>query len=360
MRTSNDNQQFFFFLNREQQPDGPHSLAELRELAKCGVLQGDALVSAEGWPAWKTWNDLQAEQQAAGVLQPQAADPARVGSMPAPREACVSQPPGEAPVQARPEPVSTYEAGPAQPPAEDHFPWEVSPEIARKAVTYEASGTCRVYDCRGDEFLNRTRKREIFRDLKYLRGQLRIYPDLIGIFLPKKRSHIIMRWVETSPWPLRPIPILLNDAVSALLLFFYRFYLRGKAGSIAQRILQDPKSSYAIKKLFKLSALSPRFWHKAAPVGEVVQIIRADTRHGLSEESLLVLVQDTTLENRSGCLTTGDAVLFRRLFKGERRIFVLALDGGASAADNAAAAMSRVLGVPVSQAKFKFNRFLLT
>lgn len=130
--------------------------------------------------------------------------------------------------------------------------------------------------------------------------------------------------------------------------------------AIARRILEKPKSSYAVRKLFKYCATVPRYWHRGDPVGEVVQILRVETRRRLLQRSLIIIVQDNPKESRGGCLNLGMGIYLGRLLRAERRIFVLSIDGGASAADAAAAAMSGVLEVPVTRGEFRFNHLVLT
>ncbi|MFW6161843.1 MAG: hypothetical protein ACODAJ_03685, partial [Planctomycetota bacterium] len=110
-----------------------------------------------------------------------------------------------------------------------------------------------------------------------------------------------------------------------------------------------------IKKLFKLTPLLPRYWQR----GDVVQVVRVETRRRLLTRSVILLVQDDPLPAKSGCLGMGAFMVLARLVRGERRIYVVSVDGGEEEADAIAGAVADVLGVTVDRAEFRFNNLTM-
>jgi hypothetical protein len=124
---------------------------------------------------------------------------------------------------------------------------------------------------------------------------------------------------------------------------------------IARKISEEPESSYAIRKLYKLADLVPRIWKR----GDVSQIVRLNTRRRVLQRFLILVIQGNPLPIKMGCLNTGAGVFIGRMIRADRRIYVLSVDDGESAADDAAKAMANVLGVEIIRAKFVFNNLRL-
>jgi hypothetical protein len=74
---------------------------------------------------------------------------------------------------------------------------------------------------------------------------------------------------------------------------------------------------------------------------------------------LILVIQGNPLPTKAGCLNTGAGVFIGRLIRADRRIYVLSVDDGEAAADEAAKAMANVLGVEIVRAKFVFNNLRL-
>jgi hypothetical protein len=124
---------------------------------------------------------------------------------------------------------------------------------------------------------------------------------------------------------------------------------------VARKIRLDPHSSYAIRKLHKYAALGPRYWER----GDIVQVVRLDCRRRLFKRSLILFLQDSPLPETRSLLDTSAFLLLSRLFRGQRRIYVVDVEAGPAQADAAAASAALVLNLPVLRAKFSFNNLKL-
>jgi hypothetical protein len=239
----------------------------------------------------------------------------------------------------------------------DVFPWEVSPALLARAQQYEAQGQVESYNCRANEFLNRVAKDEAVGPV--VDTDLRVYPDMLGIEGRARPAGCLMLLLSAFSLVLAgPIAFLFAIPGFILSVLFYpvalliQWYYRLKYDLIARRIRQNPKSPYAIKALFRLTELFPRYWKQ----GDIVQLIRVNVSRFLcGNRHVLLLVQDSPLPRQVGCLE-----MILPMLVGRRRIYFLDFPEGESAADRAAEAVSSAMGVKTVLATFdKRNRLQL-
>jgi len=298
-------------------------------------------------------------------LRVEASRPSADGSAHAPA-AAVSAAPGAPAVAAAPAPLPAPDAPPPDDDSADEdvpYPWAIPAELQEKAETYDAAQDYRPFTVKVNECLNSLLKSETFKGL--VKAELRVYPDLVGITErpPGCLANLVMR----LPGPIQTLiywtlgggllgllfaPLVILIGLTALpFLLVWDFLMGLRLRQVARKILADPHSSYAIRKLYQYTALGPRYWAK----GDIVQLVRLDTHRMLLKRSLLLFVQDAPLPDRRGCLQTGALLLISRMFQGTRRLYVVDVEGGPDAADAAATAAAQVLAVPVVRARFSFG-----
>ena len=268
-------------------------------------------------------------------------------------------------------------------------PWETHPELLEKAQRYEENQQGVAFLCKCNEFLNGISKKETMRDA-VLESELRVYEDMVvvdgrlgwlpawinqvtaaigvGVFLvlvPLRvlsMAYNLMGIIGFLMWlmimALAPVVLweviihywlfsLIAVVIMGAGIYAANIWSAKRLGDVLRRIRQDPHSPFAIRKLFKYTPLIPRIWER----GDVVQLVRLDTRHRLRKRSLLLLVQDNPFPLRS-FWSSGAGVNIGRWYRGDRRVYVVSFDAGPDAADEAAEATSHLFGVPISQATF--------
>ncbi len=287
------------------------------------------------------------------------------------------------------------------------YPWETPPEIIARAEAYEAAGQIQTILCKVDEFLEGLIRPEVFRSIKAKAKQgvnlaeLHVYPDLVGIverppalgclasviaflfpfllpLLPLLVGLTLLRWAMLLALGvafLAGLAVILTPfgAVLAIVLLvaaamignrLYESWARRNLDRIARRIRENPKSSYAVKQMFKRAGwvrwrtgigrgqsgaeMTARFWQP----GDVEQLIRVDVKSRLQLRSLLLIVMDNPHPHSLGWRGIGAILVFFRLFQPHRRIYVVDVEGGSGVADSAAHAVSQALGLPVQQGQF--------
>jgi len=261
------------------------------------------------------------------------------------------------------------------------YPWETPPVIIAKVAAYDARSAGTSFMCKANEFINSLLKHDTFREDLYP-GQMCIYPDIVGVRARPEEPGCLWKLAEKLPEPARSfllrlagaiaaagcltsIPAVLIGLVLSPFVFLYtlitwpiravlEYFEKKRLDYVAGRIREDPKSSYAIKKLFKYSDLIPRYWRP----GEIVQIIRLDCRRRLRSHSLILFVQDDPFPQKAGIMGWGAFLLLGRILKARRRIYVCRMDTPADA-DIAAGAAGVVLGLRPVRAKFTFNHLAL-
>ena len=281
---------------------------------------------------------------------------------------------------------------------EEVYPWSPQPVLLSKTEKYNEDKKYKSFFCKCNEYLNFLLKNYTFRDLRH-EVDLRIYPDMVAVdereIPPGCLVRLLMMMPDKVKVILGPILLLLIFLISAPFGIFatligfavlavvgvfiiialidaplvtisiiallitgriIQIYInRKRIALFAQKIRDNPKSSYAIKKLYKLTDLVPRIWKP----GDVSQIVRLNTRRRMLQRFLILVVQDNPLPTKAGCLNTGAGVFIGRLMRADRRIYVLSIDDGEAAAEEATKAMANVLGVKIVRAKFVFNNLRL-
>ena len=319
-------------------------------------------------------------------------EPAAPAATPAPVVQPVSPPPAAQPPRPKAPPAKAPErpaqpaaraAGPDETPLEVHepYPWETPPEVIGKVAAYEGRSAGTSFMCKVNEFTNGLLKRDTLREDLYP-GQMCIYPDIVGVRTRPEEPGCLWKLAGKLPEPAKSFLRRLAGAIAAagclmsilamliglvLSPFVFLFTLiawpiravleyleKKRLDYVAERIREDPKSSYAIRKLYKYSDLVPRYWRP----GEIVQIIRLDCRRRLRRHSLILFVQDDPFPKSVGIMGWGAFLLLGRLLKARRRIYVCRMDKPAEA-DIAADAAGIVLGTRPVRAKFTFNHLAL-
>lgn len=281
---------------------------------------------------------------------------------------------------------------------EEVYPWSPQPVLLSKIEKYNEDKKYKSFFCKCNEYLNILLKNYTFRDLRY-EVDLRIYPDLVAVdereIPPGCLEGLVMMMPEKVKAVLGPLLGILIFLIRAPVGIFYtligftvlaavgvciiialidaplvtisvivlliagriiQVYInRKRIVLIARKILDEPESPYAIRKLYKLADLVPRIWQR----GDVSQIVRLNTRRRVLQRFLILVIQGNPLPTKAGCLNTGAGVFIGRMMRADRRIYVLSIDDGEAAADDAAKAMANVLGVKIVRAKFVFNNLRL-
>jgi hypothetical protein len=295
----------------------------------------------------------------------------------------------------------------AQPAEVSHFPWETSPEVLAKAQAYIAAGQARSFLGKVDEFLEAVLRPQLLRSLRAKTKQkanlaeFHVCPDLIGItyrpeppgflstlfanVLPPQWVVVLLTWfsnlialgagcfvicvvVVIMMLVLGPVlailAIVLLIVSAAVANRLYEAWSRSNLDRIAQRIQSDPTSSYAIKQMYKRAGwmrwrtgighgqsgavMTERFWQR----GEVVQLVRVDLQSRLSPRNFLFIVMDRPLPPTAGAQGIGIVLVWDRIFRPTRRVYVIDLEGGSTAADAAGSAAAHALGVRLQHAQF--------
>ena len=276
--------------------------------------------------------------------------------------------------------------------------WDPDPELFARTQEYDAAGQAKSFLCKCGEFLNSVLRTEMFKALKDAEADLRIYSDMAMVTIRQEKPGCMESLLEKSPDWLRTVlrvilfpvvlmfdmpniimgiivlmiaggiflfllfafPLFTIPAVVVIigLIWVYDFLERKKLAWIAEKIMNNPKSPYAVKKLYKYSPIVPRIWTRGAKVGEVVGLVRVDTRYKLKQRSLVLVVQDNPFGG-DGCMAVGGGLVIGRLIAARRRVYALAFDGGEPAADEAAKQLSNVLGVGISAGAIKMNSLVV-
>jgi hypothetical protein len=247
------------------------------------------------------------------------------------------------------------------------YPWETPAALVTKAEAYDARNLYQSFAVKVNEFLNSLMKNETFKSPA--EGELRIYRDIVGVTdrPPGCLGQLIMRlpgWLQTCLYwtigggcvtliflPLTLLIMALTSPIWVPMIFIDKW----RMNYVARKIRLDPHSSYAIRKLHKYAALGPRYWER----GDIVQVVRLDCRRRLFKRSLILFLQDSPLPETRSLLDTSAFLLLSRLFRGQRRIYVVDVEAGPAQADAAAASAALVLNLPVLRAKFSFNNLKL-
>ncbi len=296
------------------------------------------------------------------------------------------------------------------------YPWEPDPERLAKAQEYDVAGQVVSYPCKCGEFLNSLLKTETLKALKNAAGDFRVYPNMAVATFREEKPGCVEALIAKAPESLRMllkiilfpyillfampnlfigivmmmigvgilIAILVGAvvfvlstpliAIPAILIGIGVFFgvqwvygkyrqkrlaiIRQRLATMANRILCNPKSPFAVKTLFKYGPIVPRIWMRGDKVGEVMGIVRISARSKLIKRALVLVIQDNAF-GRDGCFSVGMGILLGRLLSKRRRIYVLAFDGGEPAADAAASALADMLDVPVQQGAFNMNRLVV-
>lgn len=288
------------------------------------------------------------------------------------------------------------------------YPWDTPPQLLEKAASYRQRGEVQSFPCKVEEFLEGLLRWQVFSSLKEKAKQaanlaeLHVYPDLVGIVQrPEELGCLASLLMRVLPLQLALLIVsLLSNLIGLAILgviaivilsvpfVVFNSYLLGIAcwfviaavviggnqlveylaqknrDRIAARVRAKPRSSYAVKQMFKRAGwsrwrtgigrgqtgavMAERYWAK----GDVVQLVRMDAHRRLVKRCLLLVVMDHPLPADPGLARIGAVLLFRRAFRPRRRIYVIDVEGGAASADAAGQAVSRVLGIPVQQGRF--------
>jgi hypothetical protein len=291
----------------------------------------------------------------AGASQP--ATPADTGSVDIPFDlptgpSAPPPPPKKTPSTPAPttSPQPARRPSTAVPPADrTPYPWELDPAIVARAEALNEAGACKVFLSRCGEALHILTKDEAV-GIAY-KAEFRVYSDFVGVegrrLTPLQQFLAILFGLPAS-FLAGPVGCLFALPAAILGLLFYPITLlidlirKAYYDRIAERIRRAPKSPYAIRKLFDLTPLIPRYFRR----GEVVQLVRLEARRFLcGSRSILLLVQDAPIPRRPGCTDNLMAVYGLVRLIAKRRIYFIAFDKGESEADRAAAEASRALGI---------------
>jgi hypothetical protein len=184
-----------------------------------------------------------------------------------------------------------------------------------------------------------------------MKAELRIYPDIVGCVGRRQKLGCLGLLLALPAMVLAgPIAFLMAIPVFILKIVFYpvtlvlAYLMKFKLDYIARRILRDPSSSYAIKKMFELSPLLPRYWRR----GDVVQLVRIPVKRFLcGRRDLILFVTENPIPRRPGCL---EALM--SFFLAKRRVYFVCMDKGEAEADAAAQESANILGIKVDRARF--------
>lgn len=311
-----------------------------------------------------------AQSQAPAVPSADPPPPPAKPQPPKPRARPKSPPEAVPRAADTPPPVAAQEAGP--------YPWEIPAEVIQRVQEYDAQEKGTGYPCQCGEFLNYVGRNNVFA----VSGEADwvVYPDMVGI-LPRgvrlggkpisgiRRGLALLlgipmmilgafMWMVGSAlqsggamgcligFPLSMIltlfllPFIL---LYALIRMAFDFWEGSQFPKIAARIRQDPKSTFAVRKMHRLCPLAPRFWQR----GDVAELVRVDvTRPFPVETRYAILVAQAEPVPRRPSFTEAFSFLVAR-----RRVYVVWFDKGPEDADQAATAAAQVLGVSLHKAK---------
>lgn len=240
----------------------------------------------------------------------------------------------------------------------DVYPWDPRPELLAKVEQYTVQGQVQTVRCGCLQFLTRVTKDEVLGAVA--KGEFHVYPDVVGVDGRPISGCLLL--LLTLPGLILAGPVAFLLAIPFYLLrvlllpldFLLVYLAKFWYDMIARRIRANPKSKYAIRKLFDLTDFMPRYWGR----GDVVQLIRAEVPRFLcGSRSVLLIVQDNQLPKRQG---------FLELFLGQfpilmcrRRIYMVHFEDGEAVADQAARDASKALNVGVTEGKFRGPKFVL-
>ena len=262
--------------------------------------------------------------------------------------------PPAAPAPVREELAPRMAPSPEPKMAREAYPWETPLALVAKAQAYDARGIARSFLCQGREILNTVPKDEAV--APGTKAELRVFPDIVSVTV--RPLGCLGQLLGLPALILAgPIGCLMAIPVWILKIVFFPVTLlialiqKARLEYIAMRIRRNPKSSYAIKKMYQLGEGQPRLWQR----GEVVQLVRADVRRFLcGSRSLLLFVLDNPMARKPGCL---EGIISR--FIARRRIVFIWFDKGQAEAEAAANQASPVLGAPVVRAYYKRSKLVL-
>ena len=260
------------------------------------------------------------------------------------------------------------------------LPWDPNPELVAKANNYDERGIGETYNCDVLETLNVILASDA-NSKNLAKACVRIYPDLVAAIWRPEPPGCIDKFAAGLSKPvlavlgpildlfatffsgcgcilhfptfllslLLIIPMFIMRLLMLPFVLFIQWLQRKKWEMIIRRILKDPKSPFAIRMLFNLMNILPRYWRK----GDIEQIIRVNVKRFFMLRGVILLVQDHPIPLRMGC----SGIIFW-LFTARRRIYVLRLDK-VEQADLVASKLANVLGLKVIKGKFSFNRLKL-
>jgi hypothetical protein len=287
--------------------------------------------------------------------------------------------------------------------------------VLAKAEAWRELGQVRSFACKVEEFLDGVLRGQVFASIKEKSklnanlAELHVYPNMVGV-VQRPEEPGLLTTLLVSILPLRVALIMVAmttslfrlavSLVGCLVVFGVMMTFLGVAGAmialvliagasigvkylleylsqqrlqrIAARVRAEPTSPYAVKQMFKRAGwerwrtgigrgqsgavMAERYWQE----GDVVQLVRVDTRSKLLKRNLLLVVMDAPIPDDPGAARVAGVTVFRRLFCPARRIYVIDVEGGCQAADTAAQEASRVLDVPVRKGKFGLFALTLT
>lgn len=335
-----------------------------------------------------------AESQASAPARASEATPASRNSSSSPsRSSEAMSPASPPPMPPSPPPPTEGSAPVAVDDSAEYLPWETPPSLLSKVTNYDEHEQYEVFPCKCSEYLNNLNKKETFASM--VEGaELRIYPDAIGVMArPGCLAGLVLKLPENVRRALSPfllpfrlvaasgglVAILLGLGIMAIIglavlyaiitlplvmipalvvlaggRFAYVWWQQRRFEQLVARIRQDPTSPYAIKKLYELTNLWPRYWQ----AGDLVQLFRVDTRKRLLNNSLILAVQDNSLPARPGFFGSGIGLYIGRWWRPQRRIYAFILEGGKDEADRAARAIAKIMSVEMQRAKFTMGALL--
>jgi hypothetical protein len=248
---------------------------------------------------------------------------------------------------------------PSQVKQEDEvFPWEPNPGLVARVQSYMEKGVGQSWECQSRETLRFAKDEALGAGM---RSRLWVFDDAVVVdgvplnFLMRLLLLLLQLPAILLSGPfaiLMAIPVLFMQLLLLPIGFLLAWIEKARYESIARRIRSNPRSPYAVRKLFQLTPLMPRYWQR----GDVVQLIRVNVRRSLcGVRSVLLLVQDNPITSRPGCMDLLLPGLFPR-----RRIYVVCLKGGLQDADEAAAAASKALALTtIDKAVVARNKLVL-
>lgn len=297
----------------------------------------------------------------------QAAPPRQPAAPPPPPPPTPAKKTAEpAPEKRQPQPVpAKHQSSPPPAPqlpadaSREIYPWETPPEYFARVEAYEQQGGGKTFLCWFEESLNTLSKPEALGP--GVKADLKVYPDLVCVAPHEKKMGcltmllMIPALILAGPAGLLYLAVWLSDLVVGPI-----GYLKAKIMAkimqmrldlIAKRIRNNPKSSYAIKKLYKYADFLPRIWMR----NDVVQILRVNIKRPVcGTRAIVVFVHDNPILKKPGCLETAFPMLVAR-----RRLSFAWIKKDETLADSMAKEAADALGLEVVKARFAGSKLTL-